>query len=53
MRRKVFSFVFAVMLTVMAVPGGHVHDTECGYDAVNDSDCIYEISLFGWDHCGD
>ena len=36
--------VFLTVLTISLIP--HIHDGECGYDAVTGKGCIYEVALY-------
>lgn len=50
--KKLLGMLCICAVTVMALPQGHIHDDECGYDSKTNQGCVYEIRTMGNDHLG-
>lgn len=50
--KKLLGVLCVCALTVMALPQGHIHDENCGYDPVTKQGCVYEVMPLDNQHLG-
>lgn len=50
--KKLLGVLCVCALTLLALPQGHIHDENCGYDPVTEQGCVYEVMPLDFDHLG-
>lgn len=51
--KKICTVLFITLLAFTLAPYVHIHDSECGYNPISNSDCKYEVSLYKDEYYGD